>query len=329
MIARRTVVIALGAGALVIPLTPYAQQPAKIFRIGFLGSESASAWAARVESFRKGILDRGYLEGKNVVIEFRWAEGKYDQLPELAAELVRLKVDVIVTGTSGGALAAQHATATTPIVIGAIGDVVDAGLVTNLAHPGGNVTGSTFFDMELSAKRIELLKDAFPRARRIGALMNPDNPGKSRTSTLGAMNAAARSLKVELQIFEARRPNEFESAFSAMAKARVDAVAIPNQPIFDANEKVLAELAVKHRLPSISGSGFAEAGGLIGYGASFLEMYHRAASFVDKIFKGAKPGDLPIERPTKFDFVINKKTGKTLGIKFPNSILVQATKVIE
>ena len=330
MITRRKLVMAIGAGALA-PLASLAQHAGKVWRIGLLMPESAAAWATKTESFKKGLLELGYVEGKNIVIESRWADGIYDRMPAMAAELMRLKVDVIVTSASAGSLAAQRATTTIPIVILAIGDIVAAGLVTNLPHPGGNITGSTFFDTELSAKRIELLKDALPNAKHIGVLTNPDSIGNAWKASVQAVQAAAKSLRLELKIFEARRPHEFEPAFSAMAKARIDAIAILNQPLFDSevNTKILAELALKHRLPSISGADFAIAGGLIGYGASFTEMYRRAAFFVDKIFKGAKPGDIPIEQPMRFDFVLNMKTAKALGLKIPGLILVQATKVIE
>ena len=327
MIARRRIVIALGAGAFA-PLAGFAQQPpTKIARIGFLGTASASGFARQVEALQKGLRDLGYLEGKNIVIEFRWADGKLERLPELAAELVRLKVDVLVTHGTPGTRAAKRATATIPSVMVNLSDVVALGLVASLARPGGNVTGLSSFGLELLMKELELLKETLPRIRQVALLRNPDNPGSELS--LKAMEVAARSLKVGVLKFEARGPKEFEGAFSAMAKQRVDAVAMTNDAIFQANLKAIADLAAKQRLPSIGTSDLAEAGGLFGYGANLVDMFYRSAYFVDRILKGTKPGDLPVEQPTKFEIVINMKTAKALGIKIPNSILVQATKVIE
>ncbi len=325
---RRKFLLVLGASALTSPLRSFAQQqPAKIHRIGFLGAESASGYTSRVNALRAGLRELGYVEGKNIAIEFRWADGKTDRLPELAAELVRLNVDVLVTHAVPGTRAAKQATTTIPIVTAAVADPVALGLVASLARPGSNITGSTFFYAEIIAKRLELLKEAMPRITQVAVLMNPDNP------TIGtifhAMEIAAKPLKVALLRFEARGPNEFEGAFSAMAKKRVDAVALVEDPMFFSNAKGLADLAVKQRLPSIGFNEFAEAGGVIGYAANNLEMWRRAAYFVDKILKGAKPGDLPIEQPIKFELVINLKTAKALGLKIPQSVLLRADKVIE
>ncbi len=292
-----------------------------------MGAESASGYTSRVDALRAGLRDLGYVEGKNIVIEFRWADGKNDRLPELAAELVRLKVDVLVTHAVPATRAAKQATTTIPIVTAAVADPVALGLVASLARPGGNITGSTFFFAEIIAKRLELLKEAMPRITQVAVLLNPDNP--SMGPNFRAMELKAKSLKVVLQRFEARGPNEFENAFSAMAKKRVDAVAVVEDPMFIANAKGLADLAAKQRFSSIGFNEFAEAGGLIGYGANYLEMWRRAAYFVDKILKGAKPGDLPIEQPTRFELVVNMKTAKALGVKISQSILVRADKVIE
>ena len=328
MITRRRIVIAFGAGALAAPLASFAQQPpAKIFRIGFLGAESAAGYASRMEALRAGLRDLGYVEGKNIVIEYRWAEGKYERLPDLAAELVYLKVDVIVTHAAPGSLAAKRATTTIPIVMATMGDPVSLGLIASLAQPGGNVTGSTFFQPELAAKRLELLKEAMPRMTQVAVLLTRDNP--TNRQTLEAMGITARSLKVGLQNFEVGRLDEFAGAFSAMAKKRADAVVIPETPLFIVNAKRIADLAAKQRVLSAGDKAFAEAGGMIGYGANLLELYHRVAYFVDKILKGAKPSDLPVERPTRFELVVNMKTAKALGIKIPQSILVRADKVIE
>ena len=327
MITRRKLVLALGAGAFA-PLASFAQQqPAKVYRIGFLGAESAFGFASYVEALRAGLRDLGYVEGKNIVIEFRWGEGKYDRLPGLAAELVRLKVDVLVTQGTPGTRAAKQATTTIPIVMATSADAVATGLVAGLARPEGNVTGSTYFGPELAAKRLELLKDAMPRVTKVAVLLNPDNPVNG--PNLQAMVTAAKLLKLDLQQFEARGPNEFDSAFAAMAKKRVDAVTINEDAIFTSNPRAIAEFATKQRLPLIGFTEFAEAGGLLSYGVNRIEMYRRAAYFVDKILRGANPGDLPIERPTKFELVINMKTAKALGIKIPGSILLRATNVIE
>jgi len=325
---RRRLLVALGAGALAVPLLSFAQQqPAKIPRIGFLGLASASGYASQVEALRAGLHDLGYAEGKNLVIEFRWAEGKYDRLPELATELVRLKVDVIVTHGTPGVRAAKKTTTTIPIVMAAVGDAVATGLVASLARPGGNVTGSTFFSPELHAKRLELIKEAMPNITRVGMLGNPENP--VFVADIKLVNVAAKSMKVELQRFLARGPDDFESVFSAMAKNHVQAVLIEGEPMTNVNSKALATIATKYHLAAAGNRAFADSGGLVGYGQNNLEVFRRAAYFVDKILKGAKPGDLPIERTAKFDLVVNLKTAKALGIKIPQQLLQRANKVIE
>jgi putative ABC transport system substrate-binding protein len=302
-------------------------QPAKVARIGFLAPTSASSNADRVEALRAGLRDFGYVEGKNIVIEFRWADERYDRLPDLAAELVRLNVDVIVTAGTPAIRAVKNATTTIPIVMATSGDPVGFGFVASLARPGGNITGSSIFAPELSAKRLELLKETLPRAQRVAVLLNPDNSINERN--LPAMERTARSLKVGLQRFEVRRPDEFKDVFSAIAKQRVDAVALPEDDFLNANRSGIAELVAKQRLPSIRRKEFAEAGGLIGYGVNFLDLYRQAATFVDKILRGAKPGDLPIEQPTKFELVINLKTAKALGLTIPQSVLARADEVIQ
>ena len=328
MTTRRELLIALGAGALAAPFASFAQQqPAKVPRIGFLGASSASGIASRLEAFRAGLRDLGYEEGRNIFIDFRWAEGKYERLPGLAAELVRLNVDVLVSQGTPATLAAKRATTTIPIVMPAVGDAIATGIVASLARPGGNITGSTFFGPELNAKRLEFLKEALPRITHVAVLLNPDNPGVR--PNLQAMELTAKLLNVRLQRFEVRGRDEFENAFSVMAKRRVEAIAIPEHSIFVANAGLIADLAAKQRLPSAGQKEFAEAGGMIGYGANFLELYRRAGYFVDKILKGAKPGDIPVERPTKFELVINLKTAKALGIKIPQSLLQRADKMIE
>jgi putative ABC transport system substrate-binding protein len=324
---RRKLVIALGAGALVAPFGTFAQQQRKVWRIGFLGSESASGFRTRVDAVRAGLRDFGYEEGKNIVIEYRWAEGKDDRLPELAAELVRLNVDVLVTHAAA-TRAAKQATTTIPIIMAVIGgDPVASGIVASLARPGGNITGSTFFGTELSAKRIEVIKDAFPRITQVAVLVDPGSPASK--TWLQAMGTTARSVKVSLHEFPVRGPHEFDSAFAAMVKKRVDAVAVTEQPIFLANAKAIADLAAKQRLLLIGNGEVAEAGGVIGFGANLLELYRRVGFFVDKILKGTKPGVIPIEQPTRFELVVNMKTAKALGIKFPQTFLQRADRVIE
>jgi putative ABC transport system substrate-binding protein len=324
---RRDFLIALGAGALVAPLSSSAQQTVKMARIGFLGVTTAAEWASRVEALRAGLRDLGYFEGKNIAIEYRWAEGKYDRLPRLAAELVRLKVDVLVVHGTPGTLAAKQATATIPIVMAHIGDAVATGIVGSLARPDGNITGSTFFNPELMAKLLELLKEAIPRMTQVAVLLNPDNPVNSLI--LAAMESAAKALKVGLQQFEARGPHEFDGVFAAMANRRVNAVVANSEPIFIASTRRMADLAIGKRLALAGSSEFAESGGMIGYWVNFPELYRRVAYFVDRILKGSKPGDLPIERATKFELVVNMKTAKALGIAIPQSVLFRADKVIE
>jgi len=320
--------VALGAGALAAPLGSLAQQKGKVWRIGFLGAATASGSARRVEALRAGLRDLGYVEGKNIVIEFRWAEGNYERLPQLAAELVRLKVDVLVTAGTPSILAAKSATTTIPIVMASGGDPVATGLVTSLARPGGNVTGMAGFSPELMVKRLELLKDVFPRARQVAVLFNPDNPSHIKIS-LPVMDAAAKSLKLELHQFGARGPSEFESAFAAMAKRRVDAVVTSQDSMRTDNAGAIANLAAKMRLPSVGFPEFAEAGGLMAYGVNRVEFFRRAAYFVDRILKGARPGDLPVEQATRFETVLNLKTAKALGLQFPQAVLARADRVIE
>ena len=259
--------------------------------------------------------------------EYRWADNNNDRLQALAIELVRSQVDVIVTSGTPGILAAKRATTTIPIVMATSGDPVVSGLIASLAQPGGNVTGLAFLGLELNIKRLELLKEAMPRLTRVGYLKNPRNPFLIRE--FAGLEEAGDSLKIKVQSFEARGTNEFESAFSAMKKKRVEGIEITQDTLFASNYKPIADLALKRRLISAGSAEFAEAGGMIGYGPSSDNLFRRSAYFVDKILKGAKPGNLPVEQPTTFEFVVNMKTARALGIKIPNSILVRATKVIE
>lgn len=322
---RRPLLIAFAASALAEPLASIAQQIARVARIGFLGSASASGSASAVEALKSGLRDLGYIGNRDIVFEFRWAEGRYERLAELATELVRLNVAVLVTYGTPGIRAAMRATTTIPIVMAASADAVATGLVGSLARPDGNITGLTIFGPEISAKRLELLKEAFPRARRVAVLFNPDTKGAGSQP----MEIASKSFNVELQRIGVHGPGEFESAFSAMVTKRVDAVLVTQEPMLNAYPKEIADLATKHRLPSIGFNDLADAGGLLGYGVNFLDLYRRAAYYVDKLLKGAKPADLPIERPTKFEMVINLKTARALGLKIPQSVLLRADRVIE
>jgi putative ABC transport system substrate-binding protein len=321
-------IVTLVFALIAVPLAADAQQPAdKVHRIGFLGSATSAGYARQLEALRQGLRDLGYVEGKNFVIDYRWAEGKYDRLPELAAELVRLKVDLIVTHGTPGSRAAKQATSTIPIVMAVSGDAVATGLVQSIARPGENITGATFFYPELNAKRLELVKEAVPHINRVGVLLNPDNPAS--LLAFKAMEVAARSLKLELHRFPVRGADEFENAFSAMAERQVEAVQIVEEPVPIANAARIANLAMKSRLPAIGFKEFVESGGLMAYAVDFRDMFRRAAIFVDKILKGAKPADLPVEQATKFELVINLKTAKALGITIPPSILARADEVIE
>ena len=329
MTTRRELLLTVGLSALAAPFALFAQQQPARARLGFLGLSSATnpVTESRVDALRAGLRELGYTEGTNFDFMFRWADGSYDRLPGLAAELVRLKVDVLVTYATPGGLAAKQATRTIPIVMASVGDPVSTGLVASLARPGGNVTGLALFTTEEVVKRLELLKDSLPRARRVAVLWNPDNPLFGPVDQ--KMRDAAKSLKLDVRRFDVRHPNEMENAFSAMTASRVDAVLVIEDPLLTANAARIAEIATKKRLPSIGHVVFADAGGLIGNGANQLELFRRAAVFVDKILKGAKPADLPVEQPTKFELVINLKTAKALGIKIPQVILLRADRVIE
>jgi putative ABC transport system substrate-binding protein len=286
---RRAFIGTLTGGLLAAPLAAEAQQVGRVWRIGFLGAATPSVWASRVEALRAGLRDLGYVEGKNIVIEFRWANGMYDRLPDLAAELTRLKIDVLVTAGTPGALSAKRATTTIPIVMAASGDAIATGLVASLARPGGNITGSTSFSQQLHVKRLELIKEALPHLGLVGVLFNSSNPAFA--TDLQEMKTAARSMKVRLQRFESQGPNEFAGAFAAMTRSHVDAVVIQEDGIFNDNTRAIADLAAQQRLSSIGLKEFADAGGLMGYGVNRIELFRRAAYFVDKILRGAKPGD--------------------------------------
>ncbi|HEU0081523.1 MAG TPA: ABC transporter substrate-binding protein [Bradyrhizobium sp.] len=304
-----------------------AQEAGKLARIGFLGSGSAAGSTRSVDALRKGLAERGHREGQNISIEFRWAEGDYNRLAGLAAELVGLKVDVLVTHGTPGTLAARQATSSIPVVMAISGDAPLTGLVTNLARPEANVTGSTYFLSELNAKRLQWLHDIFPAFTRIAALSNPGNPISGPIMT--AMETMAANLKISVEQFKVGAASEFETAFTAMGPGRIDAVVVTEDGEFAASHRMISELAAANRLVSIGATEFASAGGLIGYGANILELYRRAGYFVDRIIKGARPADLPVERPATFELVINLKTARMIGSAIPPSVLLLANDVIE
>jgi ABC-type uncharacterized transport system substrate-binding protein len=310
---------------LAVAVMAEAQQPKKVPRIGFLASGSPSSFAAQTEAFRQGLRELGYVEGQNIGIEYRYAEGRTDRFAELATELVRLKVDVIVTASTPGVLAAKEASSTIPIVFGAINDPVASGLVASLARPGGNITGLTNLSPDLDGKRLELLKEAFPKVTRVGYLWNPDAPGTGLTG----MQAAASGLGVQLQSLEARTANDFDSAFEAALKERAHALITLPSPLINTHHKRVVDFATKSRLPAIyPRNEFVETGGLMSYAPDLSANYRRAAIFVDKILKGTKPADIPVEQPKKFEFIINLKAAKQIGVTIPPNVLARADRVI-
>jgi putative ABC transport system substrate-binding protein len=319
----------LALGLLAAPLAAEAQQASKIARIGYLEFGSAAPGTPLLEAFRQGLRELGWVEGQNIAIEVRYAEGKQDRLPKFAVDLVNLKVDLIFASATPAALAAKQATTTIPIVIGFVADPVGSGLVPRLARPGGNITGWTHLaGLELNAKRLALLKEAVPGAARIGALWNPANP--IHGPSLKEVEAAARKLKVQLHPMGVQDPQKLQGAFSAMAQERVQALTVPPDGMFLAHQALIIDLAAKHRIPTMYGvRELAEAGGLMAYGVNLPEMYRHGAFFVDRILKGAKPADLPVEQPTKFELIINLKTAKALDWTIPQSLLLRADQVIE
>jgi len=325
---RRKLLLALGAAALASPLSPLAQPATKVWRIGYL-SPYPSANNQRFEVFKQQLRDLGHVEGKTFTIDFLSAEGKYDRLPALAAELVKRNVDVILAdGGTPATTAARNAARTIPVVFAILSDPVGQGFVTSLARPGGNVTGISNQHPETAVKSLALLKEIVPSAKRVAILTNPTN--SSLPQVVQDMQAAARKLRLDITVVNAGVPAEFDKAFAEIARGHPDGLVILSDAMFVSEVARLTTLAAKHRLPTMGGNKeVPESGGLMSYGANRLDMIRRAAVLVDKILKGAKPGDLPVEQPTKFELVLNKRTAKDLGLKIPNSILVQATKVIE
>jgi ABC-type uncharacterized transport system substrate-binding protein len=326
--AIKTIIVLLVGLALGSVRLAEAQQPKKVPRIGFLGGASASFYAARTNAFRQGLNELGYTEGKNIDIEYRYAEGKFDRLPDLAAELVGLKLDVIVAAPTPSVLAAKKASATTPIVFASVVDPVASGLVASLARPGGNITGLTILGPELSGKRLELLKEVLPNVTRVAALWNSANPAQELVWK--EMKAAAQELRLQLQSLEVRSANDFDIAFKAALRERAQALIPSGEPLINTQLKRIVEFAAKNRLPAMyAGPEVVDAGGLMSYAPNYTDQYRRAAVYVDKILKGAKPADLPVEQPTKFEFVINLKTAKQIGLTIPQSVLYRADKVVK
>jgi putative ABC transport system substrate-binding protein len=304
-----------------------AQQPTKVPRIAYLAAAYVSANAARTEAFRRGLRELGYEEAKNIVIEWRFAEGKLDRLPEFAAELVRLKVNVIVTGGEGATRAAKGATSTIPIVMAQSIDPIGYGFVDSLARPGGNITGISNLAPELSGKRLELLKEVVPRLSRVAVLGN--STIRDQAQELKEVERAAGAFAVKIQYLDVQNTKDIETAFRAARSGRVDALLVLQSPIYVSHRKLLADFALKSRLPAIYYRGeFVDDGGLMTYGVSLTDLDRRAATYVDKILKGRKPADLPVEQPKKFEFIINLKAAKAIGLTIPPNVLVRADRVI-
>jgi putative ABC transport system substrate-binding protein len=323
---RREFIILLGSAAAAWPLAARAQEPGKVWRIGMLESISAAMNAANYDALRQGLRELGYVEGQNLVIEYRSADGRTERFPGLAAELIRVNVDLIVTRGTPAVQAAKNATATIPVVMAANGEPLR--VVASLARPGGNVTGLSAFTTELETKRLEMIREIVPAARRFAVLYNMANP--VYLPRWKELEKTAQSLGIEVQLLDVRKPENLESAFAVATRQRADAILVAIDGLILANLKFIVELVAKHRLPSICSSReFVDSGGLISYGVSYPDLYRRAATYVDKILKGAKPADLPVEQPTKFELIINLKTAKALGITVPPTILTRADEVIE
>jgi putative ABC transport system substrate-binding protein len=327
LIRKKFFGLALCAMLLALSLSAAAQQPTKVPRIGFLLAVPPSTISARIEAFRQGLRALGYVEGKNIVIEWRSSEGKADRLPALAAELVRLNVDVIVSGGPPPTRVAKQATATIPIVMGYDDDPIGSGFVESLARPGGNITGLATLAAQISGKQIELLKEIVPKLSRVAVFGNASQPGHPQA--LREINLAADALRVQIQYLEIREPKDIETAFQAATKERADAVLVVTTPLLTTQRGQVADLAIKNRLPAIySRPEYVEDGGLVFYGVSYTDLFRRAATYVDKILKGAKPADLPVEQPKKFEFIINLKAAKQINLTIPPNVLARADRVI-
>jgi putative tryptophan/tyrosine transport system substrate-binding protein len=323
---KKAIYFAFCALLFAISVPVEAQQSKKVPRIGYLANSTASAQAARREAFRQGLRDLGYVEGQNIVIEYRYAEGKSDRLPDLATELVHLKVDVIVAGSTITIQAAKNATKTIPIVMATAGDPVASGFVVSLARPGGNITGLSQMSPELGGKRLELLKEALKKVSVVAVLYDG---GASQAVQMKEMEAAARALGMQLRPVKVEGPNDLETAFSVMTRGHASAFIGVTSSMFFSHRGRIADLAVKSRLPAIyPAREFVETGGLMSYGPNISENHRRAAIYVDKILKGAKPADLPVEQPMKFEFIVNLKTAKQIGVTIPPNVLARADRVI-
>jgi putative ABC transport system substrate-binding protein len=324
---RKIFSFALGAMLFALCSSVEPQQPKKVARIAYLAASPASANAGRLEAFRQGLREIGYLEGENIVIEDRYADGKFDRLPGLAAELVRLRLDVIITAGPPVTRAVKEATATIPVVMAQDGDPVGNGFVASLARPGGNITGMSQLAPEISGKQLELLKETVPKLSRVAVLGTSTRPGNAQA--LKATELAAGTFGVQLQYLDVRGPKDIETAFREARQGRAGAVLVLQGPVFTSQRTQVAELASKTRLPAIyPQTEYTEAGGLMCYGVNTPDLFRRAAYHVDKILKGAKPADLPIEQPTKFELVINLKAAKQIGLTIPPNVLARADKVI-
>jgi ABC-type uncharacterized transport system substrate-binding protein len=324
----RRAFLAGSAALLAAPLAAEAQQTGKVPRIGFLSPASSTTAPHVVEAFRQGLRDLGYVEGQNIVVEYRYANGKAEALPDLAAELVSLEVDVIVASGTPGPLAAKSATKTIPIVMASAGDPVRTGLVASLARPGGNVTGLSTLTPDLGGKRLQFVKELLPGVARVAVLWNAANP--YTVLLVREIEAAARTLRVQIQSLEVREPDDFQNVLPTAISGGAGALVVVDDPLTVSSRTRIVSFAAQHRLPAMYGfREFAEAGGLMAFGANLADLYRRAPVYVDKILKGAKPADLPVEQPTKFDLVINLKTAKALGLTVPPSLLARADQVIE
>jgi putative tryptophan/tyrosine transport system substrate-binding protein len=323
---RREFIALLGAAA-TLPLAAQAQQPAKLRTLGFLGANTPSAQTESTAAFVQRLAELGWTDGGNVLIEYRWAEGRFDRSPEIMAEFVRMKVDVIVTHAPLNVIAAKRATSVIPIVFAAVGDPVGIGVVASLGRPGGNVTGLSLQSADLAGKRLELLRGAVPGLRRLATLVNASSPNAALE--MGEIKAAVRTLNLEVLTSEVRRAEDIAPAVESF-KGNSDALYVQTDPMFNTNRARISALALDARLPTISGTReYVEAGGLMSYGANFTDLFRRAGDLVDKILRGANPGDLPVQQPTKFDLIVNLKTAKTLGLTMPPTLLATADEVIE
>src|SRR5262245_11806108 len=331
--SRRQFVQGVGVAGLALMvgcgrLPGQAQTPVNVYRLGYLAPSSAALDAATFENSRRGLRELGWIEGQNIAIESRWAEGQTERLPDLATELVRLQPDVIVTGGRSATVAVQRATSTIPVVFAADADPVVTGVVASYAHPGGNITGVSQMAPELAGKRLELLRDAVPSVARVGAIWNLADQAMARE--YGESLVGAQALGIELQNLGVRTPEDLDGAYQAAVAGRMDGVVVIVDPLIEASRNRLVELSTKSGLPTISGdAAFAAAGGLMSYGPNLTRQAARAAYFVDRMLKGAKPADLPVEQPREFDFVINLKTAQALGLTIPEHVLLQATEVIQ